>query len=146
MLNLLAYKLKLPAPHCPKHCRPSEADGLEQREAVWGDTTKGEDARVDDSGVGGSPQFVDGEIRFVASLRYAVEDWTEEEVVDRGFSRSHLLNAVARTRDGQWQASQVIADGGLAAVEMDTADGKLAAQLMMVVEDNTWQTPRRQRD
>ena len=139
-------KLESPAPHNPQQCRPSDADGLEQREAVWGDPAKGEDARVDDSGVGGSPQFVDGEIRFVASLRYAVEDWTEKAVVDLGFSRSHLLNAVARARDGQWQASQVIADGGLAAVEMDTADGKLAAQLMMVVEDNTWQAPRRQRD
>lgn len=127
MLNLLAYKLKLPAPHCPKHCRPPVPDGLEQREAVWGDTTKGEDARVYDSGVGGSPQFVDGEIRFVASLRYAVEDWTEEEVVDRGFPQSHLLNAVARTRDCQRPMPQVIADGGLAAVEMDAADSKLPA-------------------
>ena len=127
MLNLLAYKLKLPAPHCPKHCRPSEADGLEQREAVWGDTTKGEDARVDDSGIGGSTQSVDGKIGFVASLRYAIEDWTEEEVVDRGFSRSHLLNAVARTRDCQRPMPQVIADGGLAAVDMDAADSKLPA-------------------
>lgn len=120
-------KLESPAPHSAKHCRPSEADGLEQWQTVGGDTAKGEDARVDDSGVGGSPQFVDGEIRFVASLRYAVEDWTEEEVVDRGFSRSHLLNAVARTRDCQRPMPQVIADGGLAAVEMDAADSKLPA-------------------
>lgn len=127
MLNLLAYKLKLPAPHCPKHCRTSETKGVEQRQTVGGDTPKGEDARVDDSDISGSPQFVDGEIRFVASLRYAVEDWTEEEVVDRGFPRGHLLDAMARTRDGQWQASQVIADGGLAAVEMDATDSKLPA-------------------
>ena len=120
-------KLESPAPHSAKHGRTSEADGLEQRKAVGGDAPKGEDARVDDSDISGSPQFVDGEIRFVASLRYAVEDWTEEEVVDRGFSRSHLLNAVARTRDCQRPMPQVIADGGLAAVDMDAADSKLPA-------------------